>query len=121
MNARLLLILLWVMIGAFYFPLRSHAEDLMIVPEVVEEEITGRIEKIDYDTDNILLKIYNDESLDSYEEENFYVLEEAVIEKNDKLITFRDLLPEEEIRVQYRVTDDGRKEVDHIWVKTKQE
>ena len=95
----------------------SYAQELIIAPETISEEITGKIEEINYETSYILVKSYMNEAMDTYQEDNFYVLEEAVIEKDGKVIKLSDLSQNEEITVRYRIATDGRKEAEHIWVK----
>ena len=116
---KILLFLFFLLVCAMSLSPGSYAQEVIITPEAISEEITGKIEEINYETSFILVKNYVDESMDIYQEDNIYVLEEAVIEKDGNYIKFNDLLKDERITVRCRITADGRKEADHIWIKNK--
>ena len=81
------------------------------------EEITGIVEGINYDTSMILLKTYTNEKMTTYVNHNYYVLRNATIEKDNRKIKLEDLYIGNEIIIHYRITLDGMREIDHIWVK----
>jgi PDZ domain-containing secreted protein len=99
-------------------PVLKADDDVVIVPPVYDQELTGRIERINYETHMLFVKSYTDESMTTFREDNIYVLEDARIERKGQDLTIKDLQPGEEVTVEYRVTDEGAKEADHIWVQS---
>ena len=95
----------------------SRAQEIDVSAEIFDEEVTGTIESINYEIPVIKVRSYVDPTMTEYQENDFYVLEEAVIEKDGKQIKYQDLMAGEEVTLRYRIGVDGRKEVNHIWVK----
>jgi hypothetical protein len=120
MKMRSLLFVLFFMVCVSNSFSAGYPEDPVVAPEIDDEEITGTIEAINQDISVILVKIYADEEMADYQEINFYVLREAIIKQDGKPITLKDLFSGEKITLRYRVADDGRKEVKHIWVTEKE-
>jgi len=93
------------------------AQEEKVIPMQDVGEITGRIERIDYDRSMILLKAYVDEKETKPVEYNIYVMKDAVIEKNGKLRKLSELFFGEMVTVEYLIAKNGEKEARHIWVK----
>ncbi|MBU1042882.1 MAG: hypothetical protein KJ915_00585 [Candidatus Omnitrophica bacterium] len=117
MKVKILLVVSFLLVCNLSLSHSSYAEEITVKHEEVGDEINGKIEEINSDTDYILVKSYMNESVDAYEEDEFYVLKEAVIEKDGTVIKFNDLSQDDEITVRYRISSDGRKEAEHIWVR----
>jgi hypothetical protein len=94
----------------------SHTESEE-APLPHEEEITGQVVYVNYDTSMIHLNSYSDTRMTKPREDSIYVLAEAEIEKNGTKLTFKDLSFGQYLTVKYVIADDGRKEAVHIWVK----
>jgi len=95
----------------------GYAQEI-VIPVQNEEETTGIIEDINYETSVISLKSYTDVSRDDYQLDTIYVLKEAVIEKDDNSLKLDALNPGDEITVKYRIDEEGKKEAEHIWLKS---
>ena len=95
---------------------KSYAEEMAIVPVQLEDEVTGHIAGVNFEDSTISLVVYTDEQAHSFETEDMYVLHEAVIEKDGAKITLKELEFNNVVTVKYRISPDGRKEIEHIWV-----
>ena len=100
------------------YPTITRAEEYPFIFGEEEDEITGTIENINYDISMITIKYYTDEEMINYRKDDFYVLKEAVIERDKEKIALTDLSPGNEITVHFRIGEDGMREITHIWVKT---
>ena len=94
-----------------------RAEEAEIIALPVEDEVTARITDLNTETSMLSLQVYTDEEMSIYEVEDMFVPKEAVIEDEGQKIELKDLTPYELITVKYKLAADGKKEVEHIWVK----
>jgi hypothetical protein len=112
-----LLLFLFILLPCVISPFHSsYAEESTILPESPSEEIICQIESINYDISVIQIRNYTDESMTGYQEDEIYVPDGAVIEKDGEHIKLENLFAGDNLRVECRLDADGRKVAYHILV-----
>ncbi len=94
------------------------AQELESVPVQKKEEFSGVIDELNYETGVVLLKSYQDVSMEEYREDTIFVPKDARIEKDNNVIKFADLLVGQKITVSCEVDVNGRREATHILVES---
>ncbi len=81
------------------------------------EEISGKVENLNFDTLMIIIKAYSGDGQSSYQEVPILIMKEAKIVKNNQAFVLKDLKTGDEILARYIVTPSGQKAAYYLWVK----
>jgi hypothetical protein len=116
MNFKILVIMIGLIAGPL-FVYGQSGTTTTTVSATMKNEIKGKILEINQDASMIKVRSYVSGDTNSYNDYEIYVMQEAKIEVDGRVLKLSDLNSGNEVVVRYGVSEDGKKEADHIWIK----
>lgn len=87
--------------------------------EDIDNEVRGQLIDIDVEFSTIVVRQYQDEGMNDYQDWTFYVMGNAAIKNGEADIALEGLVPKSWVVVHYSVMADGRKAAYYILVENR--